>query len=280
MIWSIALSGLYHPTNGFCGPANQLNRPTKDIDYSLGAMLDRKRILVIEDDAAIRRAVVDALTISGYEVDQTDRAEEGWAKAQQGNPNLVLLDLVLPRGDGWKVLRQIRRAHSTIPVIIVTACGSETDRVDGLREGADDYVVKPFSIKELLARIEAVLRRSPQRPQVISSIAYCGGQIDFERREIHCEDQRRDSLSEREAELLQYLVQHRGRAISRDEILQNVWRLTPNGFSTRTIDMHIARLREKLGDTSSEPSILLTVRGKGYMFQSHPKEASPMGENP
>ncbi|MFN7627067.1 MAG: response regulator transcription factor, partial [Pirellula sp.] len=87
----------------------------------------RKRILVIEDDAAIRRAVVDALSLSGYEVDQADRAEEGWTKAQQGNPNLVLLDLVLPRGDGWKVLRQLRRTHSTVPVIIVTACGSETD---------------------------------------------------------------------------------------------------------------------------------------------------------
>jgi DNA-binding response OmpR family regulator len=237
----------------------------------------RKRILVIEDDASIRRAVVDALVISGYEVDQADRAEEGWSKAQHGNFDLVLLDLVLPRGDGWSILRRLRGARMTVPVIILTACGRESDRVEGLREGADDYVVKPFSVKELLARVEAVLRRSPQRPQAISSATFSGGSIDFERREILGADQRREPMSEREAELLQYLVHHRGRAISRDELLQNVWHLTPNGFSTRTIDMHIARLREKLGDNGSEPVVVLTVRGKGYMFQTDPADAATDG---
>jgi two-component system, OmpR family, alkaline phosphatase synthesis response regulator PhoP len=231
-------------------------------------MNQRKRILVIEDDAAIRRAVVDALTYSGYDVDQTDRAEEGWTKAQRGDIDLVLLDLVLPRGDGWSVLRRIRQSSSTLPVIIMTACGRESDRVDGLREGADDYVVKPFSIKELIARVEAVLRRSPQRPQPISSIEFAGGRIDFERREIVLDHQRRETLSDREFELLKYLACHCGRAISRDELLQNVWHLKPNGMSTRTIDMHIARLREKLGDAKDDPAIVLTIRGKGYMFQA------------
>jgi DNA-binding response OmpR family regulator len=225
---------------------------------------------VIEDDAAIRRAVVDALKVSGFEVDQADRGELGWELAQRGEADLILLDLVLPRGDGWSVLRRLRGSHSTVPIIIMTACGREADRVDGLREGADDYVVKPFSVKELLARIEAVLRRSPQRPMVVSTIEYRFGTIDFERREILIDGGTREDLSEREATLLQYLVQHRDRAISRDELLQNVWRLKPNGISTRTIDMHIARLREKLGDTGSEPVVVLTVRGKGYMFQGNP----------
>ena len=231
-------------------------------------MSQRKRILVIEDDAAIRRAVVDALTITGYEVDQSGRGDEGLAKALQGAANLVLLDLVLPKGSGWTILRQLRAEQPTIPVIILTACGRESDRVEGLQAGADDYVVKPFSVKELLARVEAVLRRSPQRPQLISSTQFAGGTIDFERREIVLDSQERESLSEREGELLLYLARHSGRALSREELLQNVWRLTPNGYSTRTIDMHIARLREKLRDTGSESRVLLTVRGKGYMFQA------------
>jgi DNA-binding response OmpR family regulator len=231
-------------------------------------MSQRKRILVIEDDAAIRRAVVDALTITGYEVDQSGRGDEGLAKALQGAANLVLLDLVLPKGSGWTILRQLRAEHPTIPVIILTACGRESDRVEGLQAGADDYVVKPFSVKELLARVEAVLRRSPQRPRLISSTQFAGGTIDFERREIVLDSQERESLSEREGELLLYLARHSGRALSREELLQNVWRLTPNGYSTRTIDMHIARLREKLRDTGSESRVLLTVRGKGYMFQA------------
>ena len=231
-------------------------------------MNQRPRVLVIEDDAAIRRAVVDALTVSGFDVDQSGRGDEGLAKALQGKVNLILLDLVLPKGSGWTILKQLRAKHPTIPVIVLTACGRESDRIDGLEAGADDYVVKPFSIKELLARIHAVLRRSPQRPLLMSSFAFQGGSIYFERREVVFDNQDRDSLSERECELLLYLAQHCGRALSRDELLQNVWRLTPNGFSTRTIDMHIARLREKLRDIGDEPRILLTVRGKGYMLQT------------
>lgn len=231
-------------------------------------MNQRSRILVIEDDAAIRRAVVDALTVSGFDVDQSGRGDEGLTKALQGQVNLILLDLVLPKGSGWNILKQLRVKHPTIPIIILTACGRESDRIDGLHAGADDYVVKPFSIKELLARIQAVLRRSPQRPQAISEFLFQGGRIDFERREVVFENQQREALSEREAELLLYLAQHPGRALSRDELLQNVWRITPNGFSTRTIDMHIARLRDKLRDLRDEPQILLTVRGKGYMLRT------------
>ena len=126
--------------------------------------------------------------------------------------------------------------------------------------------MKPFSVKELMARVEAVLRRSAERPVDISSVQIPGGQADFHRRELRFADESRIELSEKEAELLRYLVSNRGRAISRDELLSSVWRLNPKGISTRTIDMHVARLREKLRDDSTKPELLMTVRGKGYMF--------------
>jgi DNA-binding response OmpR family regulator len=151
-------------------------------------------------------------------------------------------------------------------VIILSARGQEDDRVAGLKLGADDYVVKPFSVKELLARVEAVLRRSPQRPTDLSQVEVPGGCADFARREIVFADGARVELSERESELLRYLVAHGGRALAREELLANVWRINPQGVSTRTIDMHIARLREKLRDDPNDPRVLITVRGKGYMF--------------
>ena len=163
------------------------------------------------------------------------------------------------------ILREVRKLRPTLPVIILTARGDEGDRIQGLRDGADDYVVKPFSVKELLARVAAVLRRSPQRPSDSREFALPSGVVDLERREVRFADGRRMELSEREAEFFRYLAVNSGRAISREEILANVWRINPKGLPTRTIDMHIARLREKLGDDSEEPRVLLTVRGQGYM---------------
>jgi DNA-binding response OmpR family regulator len=153
-------------------------------------------------------------------------------------------------------------------VIILTARGEESDRVEGLRLGADDYVVKPFSVKELLARVEAVLRRSPERPKHLSQIELPGGVADLARCEVRYEDGTRAELSDRESELLRYLASHAGRAITRDELLLRVWQLNPRGLSTRTIDMHVTRLREKLRDDPADPRVILTVRGKGYMFAS------------
>jgi DNA-binding response OmpR family regulator len=186
--------------------------------------------------------------------------------AVRSDYELLLLDLVLPGVDGLHILREVRRVRPTQPVIVLTAKGAEDDRVNGLRLGADDYVVKPFSVKELLARVEAVLRRSPERPSDVSLLAVPGGCADFARREVRFDDGVRCELSEREAELLRYLAVNAGRAISRDELLANVWRISPRGLSTRTIDMHVARLREKLRDNPTDPQVLLTVRGKGYMF--------------
>jgi len=228
--------------------------------------MTRQQILTIEDDAAIRRGIVDALRFAGYGTLEAARGDQGLELARAADFDLLLLDLVLPGGDGFEILREVRRLRPTLPVIILTARGEESDRVRGLRDGADDYVVKPFSVKELLARVEAVLRRSPQRPLDLAQVRIPGGRIDLDRREVQFDDGGREELSEREAELVRYLAAHNGRAIAREEILANVWRINPKGLPTRTIDMHVARLREKLRDDPASPSILLTVRGKGYMF--------------
>jgi len=226
----------------------------------------KRQILTIEDDPAIRRGIVDALRFAGYEAIQADRGDTGLETALAREFDLLLLDLVLPGRDGLEILREIRRVRPTLPVIVLTARGDEADRVRGLHDGADDYVVKPFRVKELLARVEAVLRRSPQRPTDVAAIAIPGGQIDPARREVRFDDGSREDLSEREVELLRYLASNSGRAIAREELLANVWRINPHSITTRTIDMHVARLREKLRDDPQRPSVLLTVRGKGYMF--------------
>ena len=229
--------------------------------------MSRQRILTIEDDAAIRRGIVDALRFAGYETLESGRGREGLEMALNCQFDLLLLDLVLPECDGLEILHELRRLRPTMPVIILTARGDEGDRVQGLREGADDYVVKPFSVKELLARVEAVLRRSAERPSDVAQVPIPRGLIDLARREVRFRNGRRSELSEREVELVHYLAANSGRCISRDELLANVWRISPKGLSTRTIDMHIVRLREKLGDDSEEPEVILTVRGQGYMFR-------------
>ena len=229
-------------------------------------MTNAPAILAIEDDDAIRQGIVDALQFNGYRVTQSADGDSGLKKAIGSEYDLLLLDLALPGTPGMEILQAVRRVRPTQPVIILTAKGDEADRIAGLKNGADDYVVKPFSIKELMARVQAVLRRSPGRPSDLDEVDFPGGTADFQRRELRFADNERAELSEREAELMRYLVNNRGRAISRDELLSNVWRISPQGVSTRTIDMHIARLREKLRDSSGSPKILLTVRGKGYMF--------------
>jgi two-component system alkaline phosphatase synthesis response regulator PhoP len=227
--------------------------------------MHRKRILVVEDDAAIRRGLVDALAFAGYETLEAGEGAAGLAAALESDCDLLLLDLVLPGCDGLAILREVRAARSPLPVIILTARGSEGDRVRGLDGGADDYVVKPFSLKELLARVEAVLRRVPQRPRAVRRFTFEGGLADLESQEVRLDDGGRVDLSERERELLHYLAVHAGRAVSRDELLTEVWGLNPSGITTRTIDMHMARLREKLKDDPADARIVVTVRGRGYM---------------
>jgi DNA-binding response OmpR family regulator len=225
-----------------------------------------RRVLVVEDDSAIRRGIVDALTFAGYEILQSGNGAEAQKMAVGATYDLLLLDLVLPGVSGFDILKAVREHRPTLPVIILSARGEEADRINGLRLGADDYVVKPFSVRELLARVEAVLRRSPERPNQVEQVPIPVGIADLARREVRFDDGERAELSEREVDVLRYLAAHPGRAISRDELLQRVWRLDPKHVETRTIDMHIANLRNKLRDHAAEPRVVLTVRGKGYML--------------
>ena len=227
--------------------------------------MPQKAILVIEDDAPIRRGIVDALKYAGYAALEAADGTSGLETAVQAAVDMVLLDVVMPGLDGFAVLTELRKAKPAVPVIMLTARGSEGDRVRGLKSGADDYVVKPFSAKELLARVEAVFRRSAERPQDVTVLELAGRSIHFERREVRFADGRRCELSDREAELIRYLAANPGRAVSRDELLARVWGLSGSIY-TRTIDMTVARIREKLGDNVESPCILLTVRTKGYML--------------
>ncbi len=225
------------------------------------------RILVIEDEAPIRRGLVDALAHSGYMPLEAADGKAGLELALTAEYDLLLLDLMLPKVAGLEILQQLRQVRPAVAVIILTALGQEGDRVRGLKLGADDYIVKPFSVKELLARVEAVLRRSAERPSDLRRFAIPGGTADLDRCELRFDDGARCELSQREMELLRYLVRNANRAVSRDEILARVWGLgSTTNIVTRTVDMHVARLREKLRDDVSDPRVLLTVRGKGYMY--------------
>jgi DNA-binding response OmpR family regulator len=225
------------------------------------------RIAVIEDEPAIRRGVVDALRESGYFVAEAADGESGLAEATRAGVNLVLLDLLLPKRDGWQVLAELRRVRPSLPVIVLTARGTEDDRVRGLKMGADDYVVKPFSARELLARVEAVLRRTPGRSPEVRKARLGHAVIDLGRREVCWSEHERIELSETEAAILTFLLARRERAVGREELLSGVWGLAPAGLETRTIDMHVARLRTKLRDPSGRetPEAILTVRALGYM---------------
>jgi two-component system alkaline phosphatase synthesis response regulator PhoP len=229
-----------------------------------------RSILMIEDDGAIRRGLSGACTHAGYRVTAAIDGDEGIAYGVRGEHDLVLLDLLLPRQDGRAVLKAIRSARPTVPVIVLTAFASEDDRVALLSLGADDYVTKPFSVRELLARINAVLRRSSSRPADVDDIDFAQGTIDLSRSQVCFHDGTSAMLGTRENDLLRYLASNAGRVVSRTELLENVWRLDAKGLTgpggTRVIDMHIARLREKLRDDAESPSVVVTVRGKGYMF--------------
>ena len=225
-----------------------------------------RTVLVIEDDAAIRQGLADALGFAGFVARQAATGPEGLELAIGCDCDLVLLDLVLPGLDGLSLLRELRNVKPALPVIVLTARGQEADRVQGLRLGADDYVVKPFSVRELLARVTAVLRRTAERPIDVSRLPLPAGLADLERREVRLGDGPPAQLTDLEVQLLRYLAANRARAISRDELLARVWRLDATGLDTRTVDMAVMRLREKLGDSGSQPAVLLTVRGKGYML--------------
>ena len=222
-------------------------------------------ILVVEDDAAVRRGVVDALTYAGYEVLAASDGREGREAALTARYDLLLLDLILPHFTGFEILEALQGNRAGQAVIILSAKGEENDRVKGLKMGADDYVMKPFSARELLARVDAVLRRTTERQALGQKYEVAGRVIDLTGAEIVYDGKRQD-LSEREVGVLRYLIANPDRPIPRDELLRHVWGIDPNRIETRTVDMHIAHIRKKLGDTSQD--MLETVRGRGYRLAS------------
>jgi DNA-binding response OmpR family regulator len=236
-------------------------------------------VVIVEDETAIREGVATALRHAGFEVVEAADGAAGLDAARRPGVGLVLLDLMLPKMDGMQVLKELRRTHATLPVIVLTARGAEDERIAGLHAGADDYVVKPFSARELVARVEAVLRRSPERPAEVVRITVGAAQVDLERREIFGPNNEAQALSETECSILTHLAANHGRVISRDELLTRLWGLSGSGIETRTVDMHVARLRAKLaasnGGTNEE--YIVTVRGKGYMLGSSVKAIGPGG---
>jgi len=230
----------------------------------------KEKILVVDDEASIRRILETRLSMIGYDVVTAADGEEAIATFKENHPDLVVLDVMMPKLDGYGVCQELRK-ESDIPIIMLTALGDVADRITGLELGADDYVVKPFSPKELEARIRSVLRRVDK--EGLSGIPSSGViqvgsiKIDTNRRQVYKGDER-IRLTGMEFSLLELMVGRSGEAFSRSEILQEVWGYTPERHvDTRVVDVHISRLRAKLEDDPSNPELILTTRGTGYMFQ-------------
>jgi len=228
--------------------------------------MSRRRILLIEDEESISEPLASALEREGFSTVVAPTAEQGMEAFRTRAPDLVLLDVMLPDGDGRDVLRHIRETSRT-PVIMVTARGQEMDRVLGLELGADDYVAKPFSAAELVARIRAVLRRTAAPAPTGESTLEVGDiRINLDTREAARADQPLQ-LTLKEFELLRMLVEQAGRVVRRTELMDEVW--DPNWYgSTKTLDVHVSSLRKKLGDDPASPRYIHTARGVGFRFAS------------
>jgi DNA-binding response OmpR family regulator len=223
------------------------------------------RILVVEDEESISQPFAEALRRAGFEAVVTGTAAGAIELAASEEPDLVMLDLALPDGDGRDVCRELRR-RSDVPIVMLTARGTEMDKIVGLELGADDYVVKPFSSREVISRIRAVLRRSGQRDGAAEEKPIVVGEVELDpaarivRRGGEVID-----LSRKEFDLLAELMRHAGHVVSREDLMANVWDVNWFG-STKTLDVHVGWLRRKLGDDPSDPRYIETVRGVGFRF--------------
>jgi two-component system alkaline phosphatase synthesis response regulator PhoP len=223
-----------------------------------------RRLLLVEDEPGLVMTLTDRLRAEGYDVETASEAQTGLEAATNGRFDAILLDVMLPGGSGLDICRTIRQRGVQTPVLMLTARGQVVDRVVGLKLGADDYLVKPFEMAELLARVEALLRRSATPPQLPEAFRFGDVAVDFRRAEV-TKGESLLVLSAREFKLLKYFIDHRGAALSRDELLNEVWGYTAMP-STRTVDVHVAWLRQKLEDNPRHPQYILTVHGLGYKF--------------
>ena len=223
------------------------------------------RILLVEDEPGLVLTLSDLLTVEGYEVETATDGPTGLARAAGESFDLIVLDVMLPGKNGLEVCRELRHQGKDTPVLMLTAKTQLVDRVVGLKIGADDYVTKPFEAPELLARIEALLRRSKrERLAPVGRFEFGNVEVNFENGHV-LKGGVPISLAGKELELLRYLIDHRGTVVCRDELLEGVWEYQP-GVSSRTIDVHVAWLRQKLEDNAQTPKHIHTVRGVGYRF--------------
>lgn len=222
------------------------------------------RVLVVEDDEAMAAGLRDGFELEGYEVRVERDGVAGLDAARDEAPDLLVLDVMLPKMNGLEVLRILRSEGAELPVIMLTAKGQEIDKVLGLRLGADDYVTKPFGLLELLARVEALLRRSGPGRRALDDYTFGSIRVEMAAQAVYKGGRRLD-LSPREFELLRYLIAHRGSVVRREELLDAVW-----GYDrpplTRTVDVHVAKLRRKIEDDPAAPEFILTVHRVGYRF--------------
>ncbi len=226
-----------------------------------------QRILLVEDEPGLVLTLTDRLQGEGYHTDACEDGEAGLAQAMAQPYDLIILDVMLPKKSGFDVCRKLRQSGMQTPILMLTARNQVVDKVVGLQIGADDYLTKPFDMMELLARIEALLRRAVAKPAAaVMAFQFGTIKVDFRRAEVLRNDVA-VVLSAREYQLLKYLIEHRGESISREQLLTDVWgyEATPE---TRTVDVHMAWLRQKLEDNPRYPQYFLTLRGLGYKFDS------------
>ena len=233
-----------------------------------------EKILIVEDELTLQETLAYNLKRQGYVVEITGDGPSALTVARQSHPDLILLDIMLPGIDGFEVCRILRQEMNT-PILMLTARDDEIDRVVGLEVGADDYLTKPFSMRELMARVKALLRRvrlireeietPPTTPVTIEALEFDNLVIDIERREVRIEG-KPIPLKPKEYELLLYFAQNRGKVLSREQILESVWGWDFTGDS-RTVDVHVRWLREKIEFDPAEPHRIITVRGAGYRFE-------------
>ncbi|MEN8763679.1 MAG: response regulator transcription factor [Thiogranum sp.] len=227
------------------------------------------RILIVEDEEAIRTGLSDVLVFHGYEVDCAAEGNEGLDKALSGGFDLILLDIMLPGMDGFEICNRVRSQDRDQPIIMLTARSSDEDIIQGLSLGADDYVAKPFSVAQLVLRVQAVLRRSRTAVELDHQL-HLGDGIEIDSRNLSGRrGEQALSFTRREVEILQYLQANSERPVSREELLNRVWGYARNlQLETRTVDIHIAKLRRKIEPDPAQPRYLLTVRGAGYRLLS------------
>lgn len=221
-----------------------------------------KKILIVEDEAAMRTGLTDNLEVEGYEIDDAEDGNIGLEKITNNKYDLIILDVMIPGISGFDVCKKVRASGNLTPIILLTAKGEEIDKVLGLELGADDYITKPFSLRELLARVKAILRRTETLPK--TNDEYTIGRLQINFLTFNAKSNGKEvNLSHREFEILKYLVEHKNSTVSRDDLLSDVWGYESR-VTTRTVDNFILKLRQKIEEDINHPRIILTIYGIGY----------------